>query len=124
MGAVGGIFAAIFGVIWMIGAARIGAPGFFVAFGVVFVLMALCGVFFNLVNATSENRYSSFDLTEPGEEIDPLNEVFGKEDGEYRIATGEESAEDRLVELKSLRNKGLISEEEYKEQRERILRDV
>ena len=41
MGAFGSVIVGIFGVIWTIGAANMGAPPFFVLFGVVFILMAI-----------------------------------------------------------------------------------
>ena len=71
-GAVGGLAAAAFGVFWTIMASSMGAPGFFVAFGVIFILMALGGAAYNFYNATSRNRFSDFDITGPGEEVDPL----------------------------------------------------
>lgn len=49
-----------------------GAPPFFVAFGVLFILCAIGGAIYNLYNATSSNRFSVYDITEDGEEPDPL----------------------------------------------------
>lgn len=72
-GAIGGLAVAAFGVFWVITAASMGAPSFFVGFGVVFILMALGGAAYNFYNATSKNRFSHFDITGPGEEIDPLD---------------------------------------------------
>ena len=77
MSGVGGIAAAIFGLLWTIGAASIGAPVFMTLFGVVFIVVALISVFYNLHNATSENRMSAFEITEDGDETDPLNKAFG-----------------------------------------------
>jgi hypothetical protein len=57
----------------MIGAASIGAPGFFVAFGVIFVIFALVGGAFSLYNATAKNRFSSLDIVDPAREPDPLD---------------------------------------------------
>ncbi|MGN1095737.1 MAG: zinc-ribbon domain-containing protein, partial [Eubacteriales bacterium] len=37
---------------------------------------------YNFKNATSKNRYSSFDITDDKEEPDPLNERFGKNSAE------------------------------------------
>lgn len=79
MGGIGSVFAVIFGIIWMVAAAQAGAPGFFVLFGVVFVGAAIVQAYYNFHNATSENRYSEYDITEEGEETDPLQERFGKE---------------------------------------------
>lgn len=72
-GAIGGLVAAGFGVFWTISASNMGAPGFFVLFGVVFVLIGLGGAVYNFYNATSKNRFSTYDITVPGEEIDPLD---------------------------------------------------
>lgn len=74
MGGFGGIFAAIFGVFWIGGAASIGAPAPFLLFGVVFIIMALAGAVYNFHNATGENRFSEYDITEDGEEPDPLEQ--------------------------------------------------
>ncbi|MEL7571333.1 MAG: zinc ribbon domain-containing protein [Eubacteriaceae bacterium] len=79
MGALGSVAAAIFGVFWTIGAASMGAPGFFVAFGFVFVLLGIVQAVYNFKNATGENRFSEFDITDGTEEPDPLNEFFSKE---------------------------------------------
>ncbi|HWT77057.1 MAG TPA: zinc-ribbon domain-containing protein [Mobilitalea sp.] len=77
MGAVGAIFAAIFGLFWTITALSMGA-GIFSLFGVLFIIMALVQVAYNFKNATSENRFSTFDITEDKEETDPLNMQFHK----------------------------------------------
>ena len=37
MGGVASVFAVVFGIIWMCGAASMGAPGFFLLFGVAFI---------------------------------------------------------------------------------------
>ncbi len=72
-GVFGGIIAALFGVIWTIGAASMGAPAIFPLFGVVFILAAIGGVIYNAYNATAKNRLSTFDITGPGQEPDPLD---------------------------------------------------
>lgn len=77
MGAIGGIFAAVFGVIWTIGAASMGAPGFFVLFGVMFVVMAIVGVAYNAYNATQKDRMSNLDITTGHEEPDPIARAMG-----------------------------------------------
>ena len=77
MGGVMGIVVAVFGVFWTCMALYIGA-GPFALFGVVFVAIAVCSTVYNFKNATGENRYSLYDITEDGEETDPLNERFGK----------------------------------------------
>lgn len=77
MGAFGAVIAVIFGIFWTITAASMGAPGFFPLFGVLFILMGIGQVVYHLKNATGENRYSSFDIVEDGEEPDPLDQRFG-----------------------------------------------
>lgn len=71
-----GIFVALFGVVWTILAVS-GGAGFMGIFGMIFVVIAVIQVAYNFKNATSENRYSEFDITDDGEEIDPWNERFG-----------------------------------------------
>ncbi|MBQ9765574.1 MAG: zinc ribbon domain-containing protein [Lachnospiraceae bacterium] len=76
MSGVSCVFAAIFGVFWMIFALSIGA-GPFALFGLVFIGMAVASAVYNFKNATGKNRYSSFDITDDNEEPDPFNEYFG-----------------------------------------------
>lgn len=64
MGAVGALFAAIFGVIWTAAAASMGAPPFFCLFGVVFVIIGIIQAIYNFKNATGKNRYSEFDIVD------------------------------------------------------------
>ena len=78
MGVVVGVFVTIFGVFWTITASSMGAPIIFPIFGIGFIIIAGLGVFMNYKNATGKNRYSVFDITEDGEEIDPLEARFGK----------------------------------------------
>ena len=77
-GGLAAVFAGVFGVIWTIGAGSIGAPPFFMLFGVVFVLFALVKAGFAFYNATAENRHSVIDIVSDEEEPDPLNAYFGK----------------------------------------------
>lgn len=81
MGAAGGIIVAVFGVFWTIMASSMGAPIFFSLFGILFILFALIGVFYNYKNATGKNRMSVFDITEGNEEPDPLQTRFRGTDG-------------------------------------------
>lgn len=71
------IFGAVFCVIWSIGAASMGAPAFFVLFGVIGVIMCLVSAGFHFYNATAKNRHSVMDIVEDDEEPDPLNAYFG-----------------------------------------------
>lgn len=80
MGGVMGIAAGIFGIIWTCAAISMGAGPLFALFGIVFIAVAVFDAVYNFKNATGENRYSLYDITEHGEEPDPLNEQFGKSD--------------------------------------------
>ena len=77
LGVIAGICAALFGVGWIIGALALGA-GPFALFGIPFVVMAVAITVYNYRNASSENRYSLYDITEDSEEPDPLNEAAKK----------------------------------------------
>ena len=77
MGAAGSVIAVIFGSFWTIGAASMGAPPLFPLFGVLFVILGAVQAVYDFKNATGENRYSSFDIVEDGEEPDPLDQRFG-----------------------------------------------
>ena len=71
LGGIAGICAAVFGIIWIILAPR---SGHFKLFGIPFVILAVALAIYHFRNANSENRYSLYDITEDGEEPDPLNE--------------------------------------------------
>lgn len=73
MGAMGSVAAVIFGLIWTGAAASMGAPIFFPLFGIVFVIMGIVQAVYHFKNATSENRYSEFDIVDSEEEPDPLS---------------------------------------------------
>ncbi len=90
LGFIGSVFGIIFGIFWTIMAARMGAPAFFPIFGVIFIIMGIVQAAYNYKNATGKNRYSSFDITEDGEEPDPLEQRFGGT--EYRDDTAQKSS--------------------------------
>ena len=71
-GVVGAIIVAAFGIFWTVTASRIGAPTFFLLFGVVFVLVAVAGGIYNLFNAISPNRASQYDIVRTSTEPDPF----------------------------------------------------
>jgi hypothetical protein len=77
MGGIGSVVVGVIGVGWTVMASRMGAPGFFTLFGVGFVVLAVAGAVYQFKNATSKNRYSTFDITDGNEESDPLNDYFG-----------------------------------------------
>lgn len=76
MGGVGSIVAILFGIVWTITAASMGAPVFFPIFGVLFVVLGIVQAVYHFKNATGKNRYSAFDITDEREEPDPLNSRF------------------------------------------------
>jgi hypothetical protein len=87
MGCVGAAVVAVFGVIWTVSASGAGAPSVFTLFGIVFVVAAIAGGIVNLYNATSRNRFSTYDITTHREESDPIAEALDlhpKEQGEER----------------------------------------
>ena len=71
MNAAGAVFAVIFGIIWTIAAAGMGAPFFFPLFGLLFIGMGVMSAVYNFKNATGEERYSTFDIVDSDEEPDP-----------------------------------------------------
>ena len=73
MGGIGSAAAALFGVFWTLAAASMGAPVFFVLFGIVFILLGVVQAIYHFRNATGENRYSEFDIVDSDEEPDPLD---------------------------------------------------
>lgn len=77
MSGVGSVAAIVFGVIWTLAAVAMGAPFFFPLFGVVFIGIGVAQAVYHFRNATGENRYSSFDIVDDGEEPDPLEQRFG-----------------------------------------------
>lgn len=79
-GAIGSLFAVVFGIFWMVSAAKMGAPTPFVLMGLVFVVIAGSNVIISLMNATGKNRFSLYDITEEGEEPDPLEEALNKKE--------------------------------------------
>lgn len=77
MGAFAGFGVALFGIVWCIVAASMGA-WFMLPFGIIFIVMAVGGAAYNAHNATSEDRYSVIDIVDEDEEPDPLNEKYGR----------------------------------------------
>lgn len=64
MGGISALFAALFGVFWIIVVLQSGG-GFFAFFGVIFIAMALVQAWYNFHNASQKDRFSSFDIV-PG----------------------------------------------------------
>jgi CDP-diglyceride synthetase len=78
MDAIGGVVAVVAGIGWIMLVSSMEAPTFFILFGRLFVVLAIVPVFHSLHNATSENRFSTFDGTTDLQEKDPLNELVRK----------------------------------------------
>ena len=128
MGGMSSLAGAVFGIIWTIFAFAITrdapfplAGVLFPLFGIIIVIMSVARAIYNFTNATSANRFSTFDITSSQEEPDPLNERFGHL---TETDVSGESIESRLAKLNELKSKGLISESEYTEQRHKILNSL
>lgn len=78
MGVVGSVAVGIFGICWTISAASMGAPIFFMFFGIVFIGLAIMQGIYHFKNATGQNRMSVFDITDHREEPDPLNQFVNE----------------------------------------------
>lgn len=78
MNFLGSLFGIVFGIVWTAVAISIGAPFFFPLFGVAFIGLGVAQAVYHYHNATGENRYSAFDITEDGEEPDPLDARFAQ----------------------------------------------
>ncbi len=74
----GSVVAVVFGIFWTAMAASMGAPAIMPVFGVLFILTGVINGVYHYKNATGENRYSTFDVTEDGEELDPLQARFSQ----------------------------------------------
>ncbi|MBQ8293010.1 MAG: zinc-ribbon domain-containing protein [Bacilli bacterium] len=85
-----GIFAALFGVFWTIIAVSMGAF-IMIPFGLIFIGVAIYQAVYNFRNAKSKNRHSLFDITEDGEEPDPLNEQYGINHTDYEFDPKDDS---------------------------------
>ena len=86
MGAMGSVVMGIFGVFWTITAVSMGAPAMFPFFGVIFIIIAIVQGIYHYQNATSKNRMSVYDITDAGEEPDPLNQyVRGANEEEQQM---------------------------------------
>ncbi|QDU54028.1 hypothetical protein Pan181_02080 [Aeoliella mucimassa] len=73
MGAIVGVFVVAFGFIWTAAAVNMGAPWPFALFGIVFICFAICGIVFNLVNATSEKGIADMEIIHT--EDDPYEQL-------------------------------------------------
>lgn len=84
MSGIGSVCSIVFGIFWTILAANM-TRGFgmvgviFPLFGVLFIIIGIFNAVYSFKNATGENRYSAFDITDDTEEPDPLNQHFGNQ---------------------------------------------
>lgn len=88
MNAIGSIISIVFGVIWTISVISMGAPAMFPLFGVLFIVMGVANTIYHSRNATGENRYSLYDITDDQEEPDPLNQRFAERQQPYQTGAG------------------------------------
>jgi hypothetical protein len=134
-GALAGIGAVLFGILWTILAFSItrNAPfplvgTIFPLFGVIFVLVGIGRVIYDLRNATGRDRNSVVDVVPEAQERDPLSLRFGRQQQDQSDDTVSSarasSVERRLRALEALRRQGTVTEAEYAEQRARILREL
>lgn len=84
------IFVGIFGVFWTIMAIKIGGY-IMVPFGLIFIGMAIYQAIYSFKNATRKNRHSLFDITDDGEEDDPLNEEYNINHSDYEFTINDDS---------------------------------
>lgn len=89
---VGSIAGVIFGIIWTLAAASMGAPFFFPLFGIVFIGIGVGNVIYHYRNATGENRYSEYDIVDESEESDPFAQRFQSEHRESPSSDGSNDA--------------------------------
>lgn len=87
MRAIGAVIAVVFGIFWTIAAASMGAPAMFPLFGILFIIIGIVNAVYHFKNATGENRYSVYDITDESEEPDPLNVRFGQQQQTYQSGT-------------------------------------
>ena len=80
MGGMASVAAGVFGIFWMIFAVSMDAPGPFVWFGVLFVVLAMAQGIYHFVNAFKGNRFSHFDITSGDDEPDPFNSYVNNRD--------------------------------------------
>lgn len=94
MNFIASIFAVVFGVIWTIFAAAIGSTAggigmIFPLFGLVFIGLGIAQAAYHYKNATSKDRFSLFDITEPHEEGDPSDSWIRDSDPQEYIRNKE-----------------------------------
>ena len=85
MGGIMGIFMIFFGIVWT--AIAFQGVWFMGLFGILWTCMAVIITIRNFKNATSKNRYSTYDIVDANEEPDPFNERFGNNGTEAKQKT-------------------------------------
>ncbi|MCQ2485114.1 MAG: zinc ribbon domain-containing protein [Clostridia bacterium] len=76
------ILVAVFGLFWCI-MAGIGGAWFMIPFGLIFIGVAIYQAKYQYHNATSENRYSIFDIVDSDVESDPLDKKINHKEESY-----------------------------------------
>ncbi len=79
MGGIVGVIMIAFGIFWTVMASQLSVA--MTIFGVLWTLFAAAQTVYHFKNATSQKRYSQFDITDDSEEPDPLQERFGAPEG-------------------------------------------
>ena len=90
MSAAMSVIVGIFGVVWTIIAANI--SGIMAIFGIIFIIIAIVQAVYHYKNATSQNRYSSFDVVDSAEEPDPLNNRYGQSSSSGPVSQEKQAA--------------------------------
>lgn len=78
MGGFAGILVAAGGLVWTVSAASMTGSILAVLFGLCFTALAVGQTVYHFHNATEENRYSAYDITDGAEEPDPFSQRYGR----------------------------------------------
>ncbi len=87
MGGIVGVIMIAFGVFWTVLASQLSVA--MTIFGVLWTLFAAAQTVFLFKNATSQKRFSQYDITDDEEEPDPLQERFAASQGKPDSTAGE-----------------------------------
>lgn len=89
---IGGLIAVVFGIVWLKGAASMGAPSTMLVFGGLLVLVGILNAFLGFYNANAKNRLSEYDIVE--DEPDIFEQKLGNTQKEDTIDVVEKDAND------------------------------
>lgn len=90
MNCAGAVIAVLFGIFWTVTAVSMGAPFFFPIFGILFIIIGIVQAVYSYKNATGKNRFSEFDITETGEEPDPIDRYISGGESQKKERTGKD----------------------------------